>query len=113
MGSNKKVFTINGCKITDIEICNKKMAYPIASKKANKKYRDLIKILTDLLVDDDDSGETCREALNQIEKFRQAVKFQETSQNKYILFLQYKMQTLMKENTSLRESVNKIYRNNK
>ena len=49
----------------------------------------------------------------QIEKFRQAVKFQETSQNKYILFLQYKMQTLMKENTSLRESVNKIYRNNK
>ena len=49
----------------------------------------------------------------QIEKFRQAFKFQETSQNKYILFLQYKMQTLMKENTSLRESVNKIYRNNK
>lgn len=81
MGSSKKVFIINGCKITDIEICNKKLAYPIASKNANKKYRDLIKILTDLLVDDDDSGESFREALNQIERFRIMIK------NKYRNFL--------------------------
>ena len=74
MSSNKKVFTINGCKITDIEICNKKMAYPIASKKANKKYRDLIKILTDLLVDNDDSGETGRVEINQIESIRIMIK---------------------------------------
>ena len=49
----------------------------------------------------------------QIEKFRQALKFQETNQNKYIRFLQYKMQNLVKENNNLRESVNMINRNNK
>ena len=40
-----------------------------------------------------------------LEKFRQAQKFQETNQNKYIYFLMYKMQSMMKENSSLRESV--------
>ena len=48
-----------------------------------------------------------------LEKFRQAQKFQETNQNKYIYFLMYKMQSMMKENSSLRESVNLLYRNNK
>ena len=48
-----------------------------------------------------------------LEKFRQAQKFQEINQNKYIYFLMYKMQSMMKENSSLRESVNLIYRNNK
>ena len=37
-----------------------------------------------------------------LEKFRQAQKFQETNQNKYIYFLMYKMQSMMKENSSLR-----------
>ena len=48
-----------------------------------------------------------------LEKFRQAQKFQETNQNKYIYFLMYKMQSMMKENSSLRESVNLLYRYNK
>ncbi len=48
-----------------------------------------------------------------LEKFRQAQKFQENNQNKYIYFLMYKMQNLLKENSNLRESVNMIYRNNK
>ena len=48
-----------------------------------------------------------------LEKFRQAQKFQENNQNKYIYFLIYKMQNMIKENNSLRESVNMIYRNNK
>ena len=48
-----------------------------------------------------------------LEKFRQAQKFQENNQNKYIYFLIYKMQSMMKENSSLRESVNMIYKNNK
>ena len=48
-----------------------------------------------------------------LEKFRQAQKFQENNQNKYIYFLIYKMQNLLKENSNLRESVNMIYRNNK
>ena len=48
-----------------------------------------------------------------LEKFRQAQKFQENNQNKYIYFLIYKMQNMIKKNNSLRESVNMIYRNNK
>ena len=47
------------------------------------------------------------------EKFRQAYKFQEVNQNKYIYFLLYKMQNMQKENNNLKESVNMIYRNNK
>ena len=48
-----------------------------------------------------------------LEKFRQAQKFQENNQNKYIYFLIYKMQNMIKENNNLRESVNMLYRNNK
>ena len=48
-----------------------------------------------------------------LEKFRQALKFQENNQNKYIYFLIYKMQNMLKENNNLKESVNMIYRNNK
>ncbi len=81
MGSSKKVFKIKGSEITHIEICNKKMAYPMVSKKVNKKYQSLIKLLTNLLVDDDDSGDSFREALNQIERFRMMIK------NKYRNFL--------------------------
>lgn len=81
MGSSKKVFKIKGSEITKIEICNKKMAYPIVSRKVNKKYQSLIRLLTNLLVDDDDSGDSFREALNQIERFRLMIK------NKYRSFL--------------------------
>ena len=48
-----------------------------------------------------------------LEKFRQAQKFQENNQNKYIYFLIYKMQNMMKENNNLKESYNRIYRNYK
>ena len=41
----------------------------------------LINLLTDLLVSDDDSGDSYREALNQIEKFRMEIK------NKYRRYL--------------------------
>lgn len=84
MGSNDKVFKINNCKIRKIKIANKKLANPLASKKVMKQYNKLIEYLTEALLDDDDDGETCRIALNQIEKFRLQIK------NKYREFLKQK-----------------------
>ena len=84
MGSNDKVFKIGNCKVRRIKIANKKLANPLVSKKVMKKYNKLIEFLTDALLDEDDDGETCREALNQIEKFRLEIK------NKYRAFLKKK-----------------------
>ncbi|MBR1936511.1 MAG: hypothetical protein IJ842_02325 [Bacilli bacterium] len=74
MASRRKGFKINNSEITDIEVVNKKLANPIVSKKVFKKYDKLILTLTDLLVDDDDTGDSLREALNRIEKFRLEIK---------------------------------------
>lgn len=84
MGSKDKVFKIEDSKIRKIKIMNKNLANPLVSKKVMKKYNKLIEYLTDALLDEDDDGETCREALNQIEKFRLIIK------NKYRDFLKKK-----------------------
>ena len=81
MGSKDKVFKINNNNIREIKISSRKLANPLASKKVMKQYNKLIEFLTDALLDEDDDGETCREALNQIEKFRLIIK------NKYRDFL--------------------------
>ncbi len=75
MVSKNKFFKINNCKIKYIKVINKKLANPLVSEKVNKKYTKLINYLTDLLIDDnDDSGESLQEVLNQIEKFRLEIK---------------------------------------
>ena len=81
MASKRKVFKINGAEIREIKVVNKKFANPLVYKKVLQKYNTLISLLTDLLVSDDDSGDSCREALNQIEKFRMEIK------NKYRRYL--------------------------
>ena len=81
MGSKDKVFKISNSKVRKIKITNKKLANPLVSKKVMKQYNKLIEYLTESLLDEDDDGETCREALNQIEKFRLIIK------NKYRDFL--------------------------
>ena len=81
MASKRKVFKINGAEIREIKVVNKKFANPLVYKKVLQKYNMLINLLTDLLVSDDDSGDSYREALNQIEKFRMEIK------NKYRRYL--------------------------
>ncbi len=84
MASRKKTFQIEGSPIREIKVVNKKLANPLVTKKVLRKYNRLISIITELLVDDDEGGESCREALNQIEKFRLEIK------NKYRAYLKKK-----------------------
>ena len=81
MASSRKVFQVEGQKIKNIFIFNSKLAHPLASKKVEKEYKKLLNQLMDLLTSDDETGESLREALNRIEKFRQEIK------NKYRHFL--------------------------
>ena len=74
MTSNKKSFKIGTSKIKGVTISNKKLAYPIVSDKVMRKYNKLISYLTELMVDDDPTGDAMREVLNRIEKFRLEIK---------------------------------------
>lgn len=80
-GMRGKKYKIKDDYVHNLVIYNRKLAHPIAWKQVEKKYQKLIETIPDLLVSDDDSGESIREALNQIEKFRQIIK------NKYRAYL--------------------------
>ncbi|MBE6157263.1 MAG: hypothetical protein E7160_00495 [Firmicutes bacterium] len=84
MPSRSKKFQVDGISIENLILTNRGLARPIIVKKVETKYNKLLMLLTELLVTDDDSGETYREALNQIERFRQIIK------NKYRKFLTQK-----------------------
>lgn len=94
MPSTKNGFNIQNQKITNISIVNIDLAKPIVSNYVSKKYKRLIKELTELLISDDDSGDTFRLALDKIEKFRMEVK------NKYRRFLEQKELEIMAKQLS-------------
>mgnify|MGYP003297522290 FL=1 len=95
MGSKNKIFNIGGVSISNIKIVDRSLARPLVSKKVFSKFNKLISLLTDLLISDDDTGDTFREALNQIEKFRLEIK------NKYRVFLEQKELELMSKKLKL------------
>ena len=102
MGSKNKVFKIEGNGVKDIKVVDKNLASSLVNKQVFKKYEKLINYLTELLIDDDDSGDTYREALNQIEKFRQEIK------NKYRKYLKQKeLETMSKKLVVLQKEANK------
>ena len=102
MASRGKGFNINGDLIRNINVIDKKLAYGVVSKKALSKYYKLISLLTELLISDDDSGETFREALNHIEKFRLEVKI------KYREYLKRKeIEMMSKQLAMLKEEANR------
>lgn len=94
MSSKKEGLKINNQLIKNLQIVNKKLAYPLVSKKVEKKYLKLISLLTELLISDDEEGTTFREALNQIEKFRLEIK------NKYRAYLKQKELEMMSKQLS-------------
>lgn len=101
MATKNKTFMICESEVKNIEIANKKLAHPLVIKKVEKKYKKLISLLTELLVSDDDTGDTFREALNQIEKFRMEIK------NKYRNFLMKKeLEFMSKQLSALQKEAN-------
>lgn len=74
MGRKNAIFEVNDSKVKNIMICNKYLANPVVYVKVNSLYKKLINLLTDLLTEDDGSGNGYREALNQIERFRMVIK---------------------------------------
>ena len=96
MGTSNKVFHINGCDITKIHISCVTLARPIVTIKVFKLYDKLIKYLTELLVDDDDTGDSMREALNQIEKFRLEIKYRDFLKKKELEMMSKQLVTLQK-----------------
>lgn len=102
MGSKNKVYKIGGNEVKDIKVVDAKLASSLVNKQVFKKYDKLINYLTELLVDDDDSGNSYREALNQIEKFRQEIK------NKYRKYLKQKeLEMMSKKLVILQKEANK------
>ena len=102
MASKNKVFKIGDSNVREIKVINKKLANPLVSKKVFKQYDKLISLLTDLLLDDnDDSGDSLREALNQIEKFRLQIKnqYREYLEQKELTKMSKQLKVLQKEAT--------------
>lgn len=98
MPSSRNGFNICNQKITYINVVDIELAKPIVRKFVSTKYKKLIKTLTELLISDDDSGDTFRLALDKIEKFRMEVK------NKYRRFLEQKeLEIMAKQLSSLQK----------
>ena len=97
-------FKINGSIIKNIKVIDRKMSTTIVTNKVLKKYDKLIFLLTELLISDDDTGDTFREALNHIEKFRLEIKI------KYREFLKKKELEMMSKQLSVlkKESENRL-----
>lgn len=81
LGKKDAVFEVNNTNVKNIEVCDRKLANPVVYVKVHTMYKKLLELLAELLTDDDDSGDSYREALNQIERFRMIIK------NKYREYL--------------------------
>lgn len=98
----RKTHKINGVTINNLTIHNKKITHKIVKIQVDKKYDKLIILLTELLVSDDDSGAGIKEALNEIEKFRQIIK------NKYRDYLTRKdLEAMSNKLTRIKKEANK------
>lgn len=92
--SRNNTFNISGEVVKNIKVINVELGRPVVSEYVRKKYRRLLKVLTELLISDDDSGDSLRLVLDKIEKFRLEIK------NKYRMFLEKKELEVMAKQLS-------------
>ena len=95
MGSITKTYHIGGSEVSKILVSSSSLASPIVTELVMRKYERLLNLITELLIDDDDTGDSLREALNHIEKFRLEIK------NKYRAYLKRKEIELMSKQLTL------------
>lgn len=97
--SKTKKFLIDGQKITNIMIINKKLASPFVTKIVLKKYQKLIKKLTELFISEEDEGTTMNEVLNEIEKFKDEIKrkYRKYLKRKELEKMSYELKILRQE----------------
>lgn len=96
--SSKHGFKIDGQIIREVKVVDKDLAHMIVYDKVKNKYSKVIDKLTDLITSDDDSGDSFREALNQIERFRLEIK------NKYRKYLKQKeLEKMSKQLSTLKK----------
>lgn len=82
---SRKGLKIQNELINNIKVVNTKLAnFPI-EYELMKKYDKLCEKLVDLLADDDDSGDSYREVLNHIERFKLELK------NRYLAYVDKQM----------------------
>ncbi len=94
MPSRGNKFKIQGMMVKDILVVDMGLSKELVRDYVRKKYKRLIEVLTELLISDDDTGESFRIALNRIEKFRQEIK------NKYRIYLENKELEIMAKQLS-------------
>lgn len=102
MPSRGNKFRIHEMVVKDILVVDVMLAKGLVRDYVDKKYRKLIAELTELLISDDDTGESFRIALNRIEKFRQEVK------NKYRIYLEKKELEIMAKQLSVLQKQAKL-----
>ena len=101
--SSKNGFKIHNQVIKDVRIVDADIAHGIVLEKVMIRYHKLMDYLTEVLTgDDDDSGDSFYEALNQIERFRLEIK------NKYRHYLkQLELQKMSKQLMALKKECEK------
>jgi hypothetical protein len=75
MHTKNKYFIIEGSKVSDIKVINKTLINSVVSEIVEKKYKKLIKVITELFISEEDDTDGAMDiVLDQIEKFRQEIK---------------------------------------
>ena len=93
--SKNNVVIICNEKINNLNIFNLILIHPCVIKIVEKKYKKILADVTELLVSDDDSGDSIKLALTRMEKFRQEIK------NKYRIFLEKEELNFMAKQLSI------------